>query len=69
MYTNSLQECKLQYNTMRGCLVKEKSRIKKKELELRNRVLGIKTVEEIDIVENIPKEKQKEVEIDEQSYM
>jgi len=40
-----LQECRLQYNTMNSCLMKEKTRIKRKELELRNKVLGIKVEE------------------------
>ena len=41
MYIFSLQGCKAQYSTMTGCLLKEKEKIKRKEMELRARVFGL----------------------------
>ena len=42
---NSLQGCRAQYNTMTNCLVSEKNRIKRKELDLRARVFGLEQKE------------------------
>ena len=42
---SSLQGCGDQYSTMTNCLNTEKNRIKQKELELRDRILGLKTQE------------------------
>lgn len=55
----SLQGCRNQYSTMTNCLMKEKERIKRKEMELRARVFGLeeKPQEETPLV--IPEKPQK----------